>query len=518
MAKRAFDLSEFAASLGADVSKSDTSAPEVRMIDLDDILDNKGNFYAVGKDGLGSLADSIAMDGLQQYPVVMVHPTEAGRYLLISGHRRCAALRLLVEEGREDLRRVPCTVRSYASPALAEFSLIVANATARVLSPAEVGRQAARMEELLYQLKEEGYEFPGRMRDVVAKACQVSAPKLARLKVIREKLYADWLYYFERNELSEQAAYALARMPVELQSRLATVLKDGAIYGAAAENILTRSQEGWTWEPALTCPDGKACRHGDTFLRHDAEHSVEMCGGRTCCLECPRVQTSWYPCNRMCSRAKALRKEGQDEKKAAEADRKRANSDRYKAETQVNAQRLVPVLAMAVVTGGDTISWRSYRPPIKIAVIRDWANGVFDPDEIWTEPELVPEQGDSRALARIARQFGCSTDYLMGLTDNLTLTENVEAPETTAEDILEQTKGESTLLRWRPISDPPLNRQHIFARIAASGYYLAGYWRDGLHDLTGCVMIAMPEDIVAWMPIPAEDEVYMLLEGGGRDG
>ena len=37
---------------------------------------------------------------------------------------------------------------------------------------------------------QEGQEFPGRMRDQVAKACKVSAPKLARLKVIREKLKA----------------------------------------------------------------------------------------------------------------------------------------------------------------------------------------------------------------------------------------------------------------------------------------------------------------------------------------
>ena len=171
-AKRAFDLSEFAASLGGDVSKLDTSAPVVTLIDLDDILDNQANFYAVDKDSLTSLVNSIAMDGLQQYPVVMPHPSKEGKYRLISGHRRCAAIRLLVEEGREDLRQVPCTVRSYASPAMAELALIVGNSTARTLTAAEISRQAERMTELLYQLKEEGYEFPGRMRDIVAQACR----------------------------------------------------------------------------------------------------------------------------------------------------------------------------------------------------------------------------------------------------------------------------------------------------------------------------------------------------------
>lgn len=54
------------------------SGPEVKMIPLDDILNNKANFYTVDKDALKPLADSIAMDGLQQYPVVMPHPEQEG--------------------------------------------------------------------------------------------------------------------------------------------------------------------------------------------------------------------------------------------------------------------------------------------------------------------------------------------------------------------------------------------------------------------------------------------------------
>lgn len=47
---------------------------------------------------------------------------------------------------------------------MAELQLIMANATTRDLTNAEISRQAARVEILLYQLKEEGQEFPGRMR------------------------------------------------------------------------------------------------------------------------------------------------------------------------------------------------------------------------------------------------------------------------------------------------------------------------------------------------------------------
>ena len=314
---RKFDLS----SLMETVSNLDTTAaaPSVQLIPLEDILDNKANFYRVDPAELKPLADSIAMDGLQQYPLVTPHPDQPGKYLLLSGHRRCAALRLLVEDPenpREDLRQVPCTVRRYESPAMAELQLILANSTARVLTNAELAKQAERMERLLYQLREEGYEFPGRMRDQVAAACKVSAPKLARLKVIREKLKApEFLLLFETDKLPEQTAYALARLPEDLQQRLALISTD--IPGNVADMLLKKCGDGWRWEPEMQCPDGKTCKRGDSFLRHDLEHPYEMCGGRTCCLECPRAQNEYAPCDRMCSKAQAVRKAQREEKKAA---------------------------------------------------------------------------------------------------------------------------------------------------------------------------------------------------------
>ena len=187
---RKFDLAAALAEIQPPVSDSDTSL-RVTMIPLEDILPSPGNFYRVDPKELTGLADSIAMDGLLDPLVVTADREQPGKYRLISGHRRRAAIQLLVEDKehpREDLRQVPCIVRSYASDALAQLQLILANATARTLTNAEISRQAEQMELLLYQLKEEGYTFPGRMRDQVAAACRVSAPKLARLKVIREHL------------------------------------------------------------------------------------------------------------------------------------------------------------------------------------------------------------------------------------------------------------------------------------------------------------------------------------------
>lgn len=285
-----FDITAaFQAAVGTagNVSKLDTSREAIEYISLDKLEADPGNFYRLT--GLEDLAANIELCGLQQ--PVRVRPTEGGRYMIVSGHRRRAALALLAKEDPERWAAVPCLVeRDEVSPELRELRLILANSSTRVLSPAEVSKQAQRVETLLYQLKEQGYAFPGRMRDQVAAACKVSAPKLARLKVIREHLIPIYLEHFDRNVLSEQTAYALARMETALQERLANMLPNLPT-GSRAEELLELAKAGTNWRPTFSCPDGSPCKRGDAFLRHDLDCGYgELCKGETCCLDCARAK------------------------------------------------------------------------------------------------------------------------------------------------------------------------------------------------------------------------------------
>lgn len=414
-----FDLS----GLMATVSNLDTAAaaPELRMVALEDIEVNADNFYKLSN--LGPLADSIAMDGLQQPLVVTAHPTKDGKYRLVSGHRRRAAIEILVKDKqspREDLRLVPCMVKRYASPAMEELQLILANATARVLTSAEVMKQAEKMEILLYQLKDEGYEFPGRMRDQVAAACKVSAPKLARLKVIREKLISDFMYLFEKDKLKEQTAYALARMPREFQSRISKIVGIDAdkLKGNGAEEALKKYEAGWRWAPALQCPDGKACPGGDRFLRHDLDHPYDMCGGMRCCLHCQYAKDQYGACDRMCSKAQALRKDKRDADKQQEDQRRLENAKKHQAETQENARHLLKAIDAAGLPDDSKFIWNYYWSRISVANVRAWADGEFsEAADTWTQPKLDPQTlSNPTALAQL---LGCSTDFLLGLTEDI---------------------------------------------------------------------------------------------------
>lgn len=366
--------------------------------------------------GLEELAANIELLGLRQPLRVRENPESPGRFIIVSGHRRRAALQRLVDDGRADFARVPCIRDVPAqSSALQELRLIFDNLDTQSYSSAEKAKIAARVEELLYLLKEEGLEFPGRMRDQVAAACKISAPKLARLKVIREKLIPEYMGLFEKDKLPEQTAYALARLPGDFQKRMANALSE-APSGRAAEKVLEKYNEGWRWEPELQCPDGKPCKRGDTFLRRDCEASSweSFCGGNTCCLKCEKAKASYSTCERMCSKAKAQRKAKKDAEAEAAHKRKQKNGRTYQKETQVYAKRLLPAIDAAGLPEEESIHWRWDN--CTVADIRRWAAGEFDDPAGWGGARLEP--GKCGEEVKVATLLGCTTDFLMGLADD----------------------------------------------------------------------------------------------------
>lgn len=411
-----FDIGSFAASLNETVSKLDTNEePQLRYIDIDLLDANEANFYDVSK--LDTLADSIAMDGLQQ-PIV-VTAGEGGRYTVLSGHRRRAAIRKLVdEEGREDLRRVPCLVRAYKSQALAELQLIMANSTARVLTSAEVMHQAKRMEELLYQLKEEGYSFPGRMRAQVAEACQVSESKLARLKVIQDKLIVAWLARFEDGEISEDVAYTIAKMGQDYQVSLAEMF-DAPGYGVTKNTV-----EGYRLRldeiAAIECVRGSACTNRERMIEHTGKSASPYWGTcKTCCASC----VSWSMCEHVCpmveeqvaQEAKARQLELEEAKaKREEEVAKRAAEE--VAETERNLKmwkRLGQELARIGMSLGDAFDlWLDTPSTENVNALSSLLAGVMPEGLCGFQVDLTDELCDSYMLEDLA-EAGVSLDYVL---------------------------------------------------------------------------------------------------------
>lgn len=297
-----------------------------RYIDIGDLVADERNFYELS--GIDALAANIELIGLQQPIRVRELSGNPGKFRIVSGHRRRAAIQKLVDEGQEDLRSVHCIVETVeCSEAMQELRLIYANSDTRKMSSADLSRQAERVEALLYQLKEEGFEFPGRMRDHVAQACQTSKSKLSRLKVIRERLAAPWVPYYEKNALNDACAYALAQLPVEWQRKIYTVKMSKStdlryFYQSSVDLYRNYLEE----LKNLNCDKcGGKCQNLDGKFEHMAAsaYSYDNCH-KKCCDKCDKLGSCKNACPLLAEKVKKLKSDAKEarrqEKLAKEAE------------------------------------------------------------------------------------------------------------------------------------------------------------------------------------------------------
>lgn len=439
MAKK-FEMGDYLKTLAQPVSNSDTGREQIEYIDVDLLDKDQNNFYQLSD--LDALADNIATVGLQQ--PIRVRDGENGHVVIVSGHRRTAAIRKLVEEGRTDLREVPCIrERGEASPALQELRLIYANSSTRDLSSAEISRQAEKVRELLYQLKEEGYEFPGRMRDHVAEACKISRSKLARLEKIQKGLASCYRDAWEAGTLPEDTADALSSLPEYVQERIKRVCPKTT---PSAGRIRDTAKRGEYLAVSFKCPDGLTCTHMDKFFRHDLKaQSWEACGGEKCCLKC-RAGGAHDPsgycgaaCAEMCSKAREKYEKAKEKKKASDAAAEMKAQSEAARRVQAESRRVVRA-ADAAGLGDEVKLHYDYGGSLTVGLLRSLSDGTaLDSAVKCYSRGILPWRADD--VAKNAKTLHCSVDYLLGLTDEINSTAAVS--------------GQVTLAAWMPGGTTP---------------------------------------------------------------
>lgn len=405
--KKGFDL----ASVLGDVSKLNTGSEQIVMIPLDRIDPDERNFYSL--EGLEDLAGNIELIGLQQ--PLRVRPA-GDRYVVVSGHRRRAAIMLIQDGGSEQFKDgVPCIVEyGDASPAMQELRLIYANSMTRDLTAAELSKQAERVTELLYQLKEQGVEFPGRMRAHVAQACQVSASKLARLHAIRSHLDEGWLAYFDRGELSEDAAYNLSRLPAEIQQQSVELLASGKkkrIPTAAVIRKVYDNLQNYSAERSCRAHAGGPQCH---FLAElpvinlFEPYEWNACSGSGCCMNC----VSRHSCSKKCKEAKdrdKLEKAVQAEKDAEREKSRQAEREATKKRVIRRAKALLPLIEAAGLKDDELLY--SHYSAATVSDVKSWAAGGAANKTFYSEDALLPYF--SRDIMPLARKLHVSPEKIL---------------------------------------------------------------------------------------------------------
>lgn len=404
------------------VSESDTE--QIRLIPIDLIDPDPDNFYSM--DGIEALSWNIELIGLQQ--PLRVRP-DGDRYVIVSGHRRREAIRQIIEAGTDQFKAgVPCIVEAGAdSAAMRELKLIYANSATRVMRSSEISRQAERVTALLYQLKEEGVEFPGRMREHVAEACRISSTKLARLHAIRANLDENLLKLYDGNKLSEAAAYELQKLPADVQAYLGEQKKiqNNGIEMARAEEMVRNAEK--LLHPRCTCPDGSECTQTHARFKQTATASLVYytCTGG-CCLNCTRDLNS---CPYMCPQAKAKQHAG---KEAEKAERERQAQQQAEADDRQRkrlAKEYAKILELAEAAGLDDKTHLYFSDAYSVDDLRKRAAGKgFSSWKL--SPRNTPVSGMYASdLAKSADVLGVTVDFLLGRPAPAPVSESDTEPE-----------------------------------------------------------------------------------------
>ena len=427
-----FDLGDSLANILGSVSPSDTEE-QIEYISLQYLVSDERNFYSM--DGVEELAANIELIGLQQ--PLRVLKGDNGFYVIVSGHRRAAALRLLAEDAPEKWDRVPCIVeKPGGSPELEELRLIMANADTRRMSSADLAKQAERVEMLLYQLKEQGViNVTGRMRDRVAEACQVSATKLAELKVIREKLIPELQELWEENKLNHSKAYTLAKASQDVQRRIATLVKPKLLVGCAEWSV-------GNWIETVTKIERRKC-----------DHCGMEAGRKTCSIVEPRLKAAfakpeyYSPCKEkcccdcynlrdcvfaVCAYAVPLQQQKHEEAEKQEKKRKEEKA-RYDAERKEREEieKADGMASWRRIAAAQKTSGASTKSILRFVQDYDNENQVDEEEIEEAEKKMRGEGFDIpfynqavqldpfafdvyESLTMLADLMKCSTDYLLG--------------------------------------------------------------------------------------------------------
>ncbi len=455
MAGKNFDISRFAGTIAPVRSESDT----MREIAIDKILDNPRNFYpAPGPAALAALEDSIRANGLLEPPTVIT-AEDGTSYRLISGHSRMAAIRALHAKTPEEWETVPCRVLPTMSEE-AEASAVIEANRQRVKSTALLAEEAEKLTELYIKRREAGEDLPGRIRDRVAEALQVKSTKIANVTAIKNGIKVPGIAErWKRDEIPEAAALMIARMDIDEQYRLL----DWMIGKGRRYTINEVRKFDICYRNAYKCDKtGKPCENIERIYDHDLHHGEWS--GAGCCMMCLKKDTCPAACQYV-------------EKKPVEQPEAPAVNPAV-ADPRLDYKVMVPTFCQRV---------RALREQTGMTR-KEFAQSIDEFLGTYSACENNSMCG-SEKIAKLALCFGVSTDYLYGLTDELT-------PPTLPE-------GQLMIAGWMPGSTNPAEPGEFAAYVdLGDGKLLKRFFDwDGQHwMMPGGIEAQAP--VVWWMRLP----------------
>ena len=194
-----------------------TAADSIKMIDVDELHESPDNFFSV--EHIEELADTILGQGGVKDNLLVV-PMKSGGYEIVSGHRRTAAVKLLLERGESISRYLPCLVQNYWDEDDKRMDMILLNVSSRQVTDAELLKSYEVLDSILKAKKNSGSKF-GRIRSKLAEMLGVSTGQVSKIENVVHNAVPPVVKAVQDGELSLSAANEIAKM--DAVSQIATV-------------------------------------------------------------------------------------------------------------------------------------------------------------------------------------------------------------------------------------------------------------------------------------------------------
>ena len=201
----------------------------LKYIDVYDLIPSEDNFYSMS--AIGELAALIEVSGGVKQPGLVV-PLGGGKYKVIAGHRRRLASIFLVEQGKEQYRKMPCMVEETSGEEpedpeeaaeaaeireIDEGILLIATNGQREKSDWERVQEVTRLRALL-ERKRQHQKIPGQTRKIIAEQLGTTPAQVGRYESIAKHLAPDFQAEFAAGRVNVSTAYELSTLPEEEQA------------------------------------------------------------------------------------------------------------------------------------------------------------------------------------------------------------------------------------------------------------------------------------------------------------
>lgn len=207
-----------------------------------DIVITKHNKYSM--DEISELATGIHMAGELQQPLALGKVGD--EFWLVSGHRRHAAIDMLVQEGEEQFAEVDCRYKPMTETEF-RMELLIGNTFNRKPTDYDKMIEAQEWKDLLQQMKKEGSFKPekgSRTRDYIAAIMGEATGTIGTLQQISNNATDAVKEQFEAGTINMTAAAEASKLPEEDQNAIAEAAAAGQETRAAEIKAMAEQAAG----------------------------------------------------------------------------------------------------------------------------------------------------------------------------------------------------------------------------------------------------------------------------------